>query len=29
VRIETFVVVEGKVTPQVRAVLQSYRLEGR
>jgi hypothetical protein len=29
VRIETFVVVEGKVTPQVKAVLQSYRLEGR
>jgi hypothetical protein len=29
VRIETYVVVDGKVTPQVRAVLQSYRLEGR
>jgi hypothetical protein len=29
VRIETFVVVDGKVTPQVKAVLQSYRLEGR
>jgi hypothetical protein len=29
VRIETFVVVEGKVTPQVRAVLRSYRIEGK
>lgn len=29
VRIETFAVVDGKVTPQVRAVLQSYRLGGR
>jgi hypothetical protein len=29
VRLETFVVVDGKVTPQVKAVLESYRLEGR
>jgi len=29
VRIETFVVVEGKVTPQFRALLQSYRVGGR
>lgn len=29
VRIETFAVVDGKATPQVRAVLRSYRLEGR
>jgi hypothetical protein len=29
VRIETFVVVEGKVTPQVRALLQSYRVAQR
>ncbi len=29
VRIETFVVVEGKVTPQVRAILQSYRVAQR
>lgn len=29
VRIETFVVVEGKVTPQVRALLQSYRVAKR
>jgi hypothetical protein len=29
VRIETYVVVDGKVTPQVRAMLRSYRLEGR
>lgn len=28
-RIETFAIVDGKVTPQIRAVLQSYRLEGR
>lgn len=29
VRIETFAVVDGKATPQVRAVLRSYRLGGR
>lgn len=29
VRIETYVVVDGKVTPQVKAVLQSYKLEGK
>lgn len=29
VRIETFAVVGGKVTPQIRAVLERYRLEGR
>jgi len=29
VRIETSVVVDGKVTPQIRAVLERYRLEGR
>jgi hypothetical protein len=29
VRIETFAVVKGAVTPQVRAELKSYRLEGR
>lgn len=29
VRLETFVVVEGKVTPQVRAVLERYKLRGR
>jgi hypothetical protein len=29
VRIETFVVVDGKVTPQVRALLQSYRVGTR
>jgi hypothetical protein len=29
VRIETFVVVSGKVTPQFRALLQSYRIAGR
>jgi len=29
VRIETFVVVEGKVTPQFRALLQSFRVGGR
>lgn len=29
VRLETFAVVEGKVSPQVRAVLERYRLEGR
>jgi len=29
VRIETFVVAEGKVTPQFRALLQSYRVGGR
>lgn len=29
VRIETFVVVGGKVTPQIRAVLERYRLEER
>lgn len=29
VRIETFAVVEGKVTPQFRALLQSYRVGGR
>ena len=28
-RIETFSVVKGAVTPQVRAVLKSYRVEGR
>jgi len=29
VRIETFIVVGDKVTPQIRAVLERYRLEGR
>jgi hypothetical protein len=29
VRLETFAVVRGQVTPQVRAELKSYRLEGR
>ncbi len=29
VRIETFAVVDGKVSPQVRALLRSYRVEGR
>jgi hypothetical protein len=29
VRIETYVVVDGKITPQVKALLQSYRLGGR
>ncbi len=29
VRIETYVVVDGKVTPQVRAVLQGYSVEGK
>jgi hypothetical protein len=29
VRLETFVVVGGKVTPQVRAVLERYRVRGR
>ncbi len=29
VRIETAVVVGGKVTPQVRAVLERYRVGGR
>ncbi|HET6437505.1 MAG TPA: hypothetical protein VFG59_05550, partial [Anaeromyxobacter sp.] len=29
VRIETYVVVDGRVTPQVRALLQSYRVEGK
>jgi hypothetical protein len=29
VRIETFAVVGGTASPQVRAVLSSYRLEGR
>ncbi len=29
VRIETFAVVGGKVSPQVRAVLERYRVEGR
>ncbi len=29
VRIETFAVVDGKVTPQFRALLQSYRVGGR
>jgi hypothetical protein len=29
VRLETFVVVKGRVTPQVKAELKSYRLEGR
>jgi hypothetical protein len=28
VRIETFVIAEGAVRPQVRALLRSYRLEG-
>ena len=28
VRLETFVVVDGKVTPQIRAVLERYRLRG-
>ncbi len=29
VRIETYVVVSGRVTPQVRALLQSYRVDAR
>jgi hypothetical protein len=29
VRLETFAIVQGKVTPQVRALLRSYRLQGR
>ena len=29
VRLETFAVVDGKARPQVRAVLRSYRVEGR
>src|SRR5512142_2153942 len=29
VRIETYVVVDGKITPQVRAVLQSYKVDGK
>ena len=29
VRIETYAVVDGKVTPQVRALLVSYRIEGK
>ncbi len=29
VRLETFVVVEGKATPQVKALLERYRLQGR
>ncbi len=29
VRLETFAVVDGKATPQVRAVLRSYHVEGR
>ncbi len=29
VKIETFVVTDGKATPQVRAVLERYRVEGR
>jgi hypothetical protein len=29
VKLETFVVTGSEVTPQVRAVLQAYRLEGR
>lgn len=29
VRLETFVVVDGKITPQVRALLERYRIEGR
>jgi hypothetical protein len=29
VRLETFVVVDGKITPQIRAVLERYRLEGK
>jgi hypothetical protein len=29
VRIETFVVVDGRVTPQVKAVLHSYKVEAR
>jgi hypothetical protein len=29
VRIETFAVVDGKATPQVRAVLERFRVEGR
>lgn len=29
VRIETYAVVDGKVTPQVRALLRSYRIEGK
>jgi hypothetical protein len=29
VRIETYVIVDGKVTPQVKAVLQAYKVEGK
>ena len=29
VRIETYVIVDGEVTPQIRAVLQRYSLEGK
>ena len=29
VRLETFVVVDGKITPQIRAVLERYRLGGK
>ena len=29
VRLETFVVVDGKITPQIKAVLERYRLEGK
>ncbi len=29
VRLQTFVIVEGKVTPQVSAVLERYRVQGR
>jgi hypothetical protein len=29
VRIETYVVVNGRATPQVKAILQSYRVEAR
>ncbi len=29
VKIETFVVVDGRATPQIRAVLEKYRVEGR
>jgi hypothetical protein len=29
VRIETYVVVDGRVTPQVKAVLQTYKVEGK
>src|SRR5512138_560590 len=29
VRLETFVVVDGRITPQIKAVLERYRLEGK